>query len=370
MVERSIFGELLGEIPKECVECCRLEVIPIISTIITVIILMTIIRLEAVTITDSEVKLINEIAMKHSNGVFGKEVYNQRDKMVKCDEFEKFVRFLLFCRKTVVVGESPKEGEGCGVLKVEAGADRTYLPFTMMGGSRWVPLAYFEGEVGGLKAAAKQARGWELAYLRLAGRVAGAGARLEGSACPVVRLDTVLASYSAKPSVKERWKGEVLMKAAESAYSATWVVMCRSGPRSRYKGKMTQIKEFPEDGEGPAYRQVDTSVEDLRLVGVNCRPRQWHDLLLPLHDIVAAVPGLDMDKAATVMADKGANVFQGNAGQAEVLEREGKAAMWDPVPLVRAGDARTALPALRVEADKAEAARKRKWMYDSDSDSD
>ena len=107
VVERSIFGELLGEIPKECVECCRSEIIAIISSSF-----MLIIRLEAVTITDSEVKLINEIVMKHSNGMFGKEVYNQRDKMVKCDEFEKFVRFLLFCRKTVVVGEAPKSRSG------------------------------------------------------------------------------------------------------------------------------------------------------------------------------------------------------------------------------------------------------------------
>ena len=67
----------MGEIPKECVEC---------------------VKLDAVNFTEAEAKLFNEINLKHTSGCFGKEIFSGRDKMVKRDEFEKFVTFLLFCR--------------------------------------------------------------------------------------------------------------------------------------------------------------------------------------------------------------------------------------------------------------------------------
>ena len=77
VIERSVFGELLGEIPKECVEC---------------------VKLDAVNFTEAEAKLFNEINLKHTSGCFGKEIFSGRDKMVQRDEFEKFVTYLLFCR--------------------------------------------------------------------------------------------------------------------------------------------------------------------------------------------------------------------------------------------------------------------------------
>ena len=77
VIERSVFGELLGEIPKECVEC---------------------VKMDAVNFTEAEAKLWNEINLKHTSGGFGKEIFSGRDKMVPRDDFEKFVTFLLFCR--------------------------------------------------------------------------------------------------------------------------------------------------------------------------------------------------------------------------------------------------------------------------------
>ena len=52
-------------------------------------------------------------------------------------------------RKTVVMGEAPEESARCGVTKLKGDSGSTKLPFTMMGGTKWVPLVYFEGEVGG-----------------------------------------------------------------------------------------------------------------------------------------------------------------------------------------------------------------------------
>ena len=77
VIERSVFGELLGEIPKECVEC---------------------VKLDAVNFTEAEAKLFNEINLKHTSGCFGKDIFSTRDKMVQRDDFEKFVKYLIFCR--------------------------------------------------------------------------------------------------------------------------------------------------------------------------------------------------------------------------------------------------------------------------------
>ena len=77
VIDRSVFGELLGEIPKECVEC---------------------VKLDAVNLTEAEAKLLNEINLKHTSGCFGKDIFSTRDKMVQRDDFEKFVKYLIFCR--------------------------------------------------------------------------------------------------------------------------------------------------------------------------------------------------------------------------------------------------------------------------------
>ena len=116
------------------------------------------------------------------------------------------------------------------------------------------------------------------------------------------------------------------------------------------------------------------------------KPRQWHDLMIPLHDLVATMSGLEVDAAGTCLAERGTNLFRGNLGQSAVLETEGKAAQWDPCPLVislsilfppdfvllttqvRVGDARKHLAALKVECANAPANKKKRWDYDSDSD--
>ena len=46
------------------------------------------------------------------------------------------------------MGESPEESDRCGVVKLKGDGESTKLPYTMMVGAEWVPLAYFEGDVG------------------------------------------------------------------------------------------------------------------------------------------------------------------------------------------------------------------------------
>ena len=41
-----------------------------------------------------------------------------------------------------------------------------------------------------------------------------------------------------------------------------------------------------------------------------------------------------VEAAGTCLAERGTNLFRGNLGQSAVLETEGKAAQWDPCPLV------------------------------------
>ena len=131
---------------------------------------------------------------------------------------------------------------------------------------------------------------------------------------------------------------------------------------------MASDSGFHQSGQNPSL--LNFQVEDLKLAGVNVKPRQWHDLVIPLHDLVATMPGLEVEAAdicltehhhhplhyhcllhldqltihhdtltkveaaGTCLADRGTNLFRGNLGQSAVLENEGKAAQWDPCPLV------------------------------------
>ena len=47
-----------------------------------------------------------------------------------------------------MMAEAAEESARCGVAKLKGERESTKLPYTMMGGAKWVPLAYFEGEVG------------------------------------------------------------------------------------------------------------------------------------------------------------------------------------------------------------------------------
>jgi len=245
VIERSVFGELLGEIPKECVEC---------------------VKLDAVNFTEAEAKLFNEINLKHTSGCFGKEIFSGRDKMVQREDFEKFVTYLLFCRKTVVMGEAAEESARCGVAKLKGERESTKLPYTMMGGSKWVPLAYFEGEVGLACQLSSTVARWILPLPSLIARIIGgeeSGAKLAKPNCQVVRLDTVISCYPTKPKVEDGWKASKMMSRAQSSVTANYTLMCQSGPRRKYQGKLTLIKEFAEDGSGPAYKWLPTQVNNI-----------------------------------------------------------------------------------------------------------
>ena len=197
----------------------------------------------------------------------------------------------------------------------------------------------------------------------------GAKDRLAGPSAQVIRLDTVLSCYPSMPRVSEDWQPKALMARAASSVSAVWTLMCQTGPRRKYAGKLTLIKEFPagEGPGGPAYKFLPTTLEGAKLMGVNCKPRAWHDLLVGLPDLVATIPGLEVAVAGAELAERGANLFRGNEGQSAVLEKEGKAAQWDPVPLVRLGDAKKHLAMLKT---KVPVVKKRRFEDDSESDSD
>ena len=76
--------------------------------------------------------------------------------------------------------------------------------------------------------------------------------------------------------VEDGWKASKMMSRAQSSVTANYTVMCQSGPRRKYQGKLTLIKvhakfslilvlnllfkEFPEDGTGPAYKWLPTQV--------------------------------------------------------------------------------------------------------------
>ena len=57
-------------------------------------------------ITDAESKLLNEINLKHADGLFSKEAFTTKDLVVRLSDAKEFYRFLDLCYKKLVLKKS------------------------------------------------------------------------------------------------------------------------------------------------------------------------------------------------------------------------------------------------------------------------
>ena len=57
-------------------------------------------------ITDAEAKLLNEINLKHADGLFSKEAFTTKDLVVRLSDAKEFYRFLDLCYKKLVLKKS------------------------------------------------------------------------------------------------------------------------------------------------------------------------------------------------------------------------------------------------------------------------
>jgi hypothetical protein len=167
MVERKLLHKFLSVLPTEVNSCHCIR---------------------SYFITDSECKLLNEINLKHADCHYGKEAFTSKDLIVRMNDAKEFYRFLDLCYKKLVLKKS-NSSDRCGFFRING---ESVVPYTVMGGPKYVPLFYFEGETDHLKLKSDTVDGWDLAYLKFCCKVQGIRNELfSGEVCRVVALDEI-----------------------------------------------------------------------------------------------------------------------------------------------------------------------------------
>lgn len=180
MVETKLLNKYLSYLPQEITTC---------------------IHVRSYFITEIESKLLNEINGKHCEFQFGREAFTIKDLVVRVSDAKCFYKFLDTCYKKLVQ-KSAEQSEYCGFVRING---ESVVPYTVKGGSKYVPLFYFEGETDTLKLNAEKIEGWELAYLKFCCKVQGIRNELFASdTCSVVSLEDVK-QYFPKDTQFEDW---------------------------------------------------------------------------------------------------------------------------------------------------------------------
>eukprot|EP00092_Neocalanus_flemingeri_P020083 GFUD01021744.1.p1 GENE.GFUD01021744.1~~GFUD01021744.1.p1 ORF type:complete len:582 (+),score=199.71 GFUD01021744.1:201-1946(+) len=187
MVERKLLHRYLQVLPPEVNSC-------------------TCIR--SYYITDSESKLLNEINLKHTDCMFGKEAFTSKDLVVKLKDAQEFHKFLDLCHKKLVLKKS-NASDRCGFFRING---ESVVPYTVKEGVKYVPLFYFEGETDHLKLKSESVEGWDLAYLKFCCKVQGIRNELcANETCKVVALDEIKGHFPAGTTFEDYWpaKGSI-----------------------------------------------------------------------------------------------------------------------------------------------------------------
>ena len=118
-----------------------------------------------------------------------------------------------------------------------------------------------------------------------------------------------------------------------------------------FNGKLTQIEEFPINQSSPfPYKILTTSIDRTIVDCINVRPDYfYYQSIVTLPEFVKRFcPQLTIEKAREILQDVlKINIYKGNSGHQEILQKEGKCSQFDPVPLVFVEDLLKYLPAIK-----------------------
>lgn len=121
------------------------------------------VSIQSFYVSEIEARLLNEINVKHCEWQYGRELFTVRDLIVSLDDALELIQFLQTCREKLV-RKSCDPQDRCGFFRI---GGESVVPYTVIGGIKYVPLFYFEGETGNLDRRAIQITGWDLAYLKV-----------------------------------------------------------------------------------------------------------------------------------------------------------------------------------------------------------
>lgn len=158
-------------------------------------------------ISEVESRLLNEINIKHCDGQFGRDMFNQKDLVVRLSDAEEFYNFLDVCYNKLSQ-EKPVVEDKCGFIRINK---ESVVPYTVRAAQKYVPLFYFEGETDNLKLKADQLEGWDLSYLKFCCKVQGIRNELFASeTCSVISLTDIKSYFPPGTEFEEYWPNKVM----------------------------------------------------------------------------------------------------------------------------------------------------------------
>ncbi|TMW41665.1 hypothetical protein DOY81_013255 [Sarcophaga bullata] len=158
-------------------------------------------------ITEAEARLFIEINHKHCDGEFGRDLFTQKDLVVRLSDATKFYQFLDICYRKLISG-SKSPSEKCGFIRINK---ESVVPYTVRNGEQVVPLFYFEGETENLKQKADLLSGWDLAYLKFCCKVQGIRNELFSSEnVAVISLTDIKSYFPNGTEFEDYWPSKVV----------------------------------------------------------------------------------------------------------------------------------------------------------------
>lgn len=158
-------------------------------------------------ITEAEARLFIEINHKHCDGDFGRDMFTQKDLVVRLSDATKFYQFLDICYRKLISG-SKSPSEKCGFIRINK---ESVVPYTVRNNEQVVPLFYFEGETENLKQKADYLSGWDLAYLKFCCKVQGIRNELFSSEnVAVISLTDIKSYFPNGTEFEDYWPSKVV----------------------------------------------------------------------------------------------------------------------------------------------------------------
>ncbi|KAF0745542.1 Uncharacterized protein FWK35_00023367, partial [Aphis craccivora] len=163
-------------------------------------------------ITDSEANLLNEINIKHCDGIYGKDTfYAGKDYIVPLEDVVEFYTFIEVCYNKVLSNITPGRIEKCGFIRINF---EYVVPYCLKDGRKYLPLFYFEGETESQRQRAIKLEDWNLAYIKFCCKVQDIKNELYTfDSCTATTLDDIKNNFFPPDThFEEYWPAKVFNK--------------------------------------------------------------------------------------------------------------------------------------------------------------
>ncbi|CAI6377739.1 unnamed protein product [Macrosiphum euphorbiae] len=160
-------------------------------------------------VTESEAKVLNYINKKHTDRMYGKEVFLAgKDYIVSLEDVLEFYTFMEVCYKKLKCEITPGLVEKCGYIRINSDS---FVPYIIIDNQKYVPLFCFEGETENLRQQTLKSENWNLAYLKFCCKVQGIINELNASdSCKVTSLEGIKNNFPPETNFEDYWPANLV----------------------------------------------------------------------------------------------------------------------------------------------------------------